>query len=450
MNRTETILQFLKDREDALLQFTRDLVVTVSWTPPGDERAVVERIQQEFETLKLGRAEIIAQKAERPNLSLKLRGASPGPKLIFSGHMDTKPPGNRAEWKHDPHDPVVSGGRLHGLGSGDMKSGIAAMVYATAALAEVRDSMAGQLELLFTADEEGGSSMGAQFLASNGHVHGDAMLISESGGVRRELEFIGLDGRGVCWFRFRIHGDQMHSSLSDEFKAVNASVKAGELLARFAREFKRPGFTVNPGVILKGGIYYGVVPGLAEFACDVRVPPGSKEHEVRRELEAWLAIQHQSDPELRAELVWEKWVEPVRFPHDHPFAAALQRACGKVLPQVPPVACFPGGTDAPWFVAAGVPTIPAFGPGRLPLAHSPNESVEIASIFSCAKIYALAALDYLGSSRISDVGNHCMPKDVETVTSTSEPDAQTRITSPDAYKISTLDRAQRVAAGVSA
>lgn len=399
MDRERIILEFVQAHEDSLLQFTRDLVATPSWTPPGDERAVAERIQLELEKLKLGRAEVIAQKTDRPNLSRKLFGTGSGPRLIFCGHMDTKPPGNRAEWKHDPHDPVVHGGKLHGLGCGDMKAGIAAMVYAAAALAEVRDAVDGQLELLFTADEEGGASMGAKFLAASGHVRGDAMLISESSGVRRELEFISFDGRGSALFLIRVHGDQMHSSLSDEFHAVNASVKAAELVAGFANEFKLPGTTVNAGVTLKGGVFFGVVPALAEFGCDLRVPPGSTEKIVRGEVQAWLDRQHQRDPELRAELEWVLWVDPVSFPQDHPLAAALQRACGKVLAHVPPAKCYPAGTDAPWFVAAGVPTIPAFGPGLLPLAHSPNEWVEIASIFGCARIYALTALDYLARPR---------------------------------------------------
>ena len=111
-----------------------------------------------------------------------------------------------------------------------MKSGISAMVYAAAALQDTATLQTGQLHLLFTADEEAGSHLGAKFLAANGHVQGDAMLISESCGVHKELEFIAVDSRGAALFRMRVHGDQMHSSLSDEFNAVNASVKAAELL----------------------------------------------------------------------------------------------------------------------------------------------------------------------------------------------------------------------------
>jgi len=396
----QTVLDFINAHESALLAFTRDLVATPSPTPPGDERAVAERVQGELDRLKLGKAEITAAKPERPNLLLKVAGGGPGPTLILNGHIDTKPAGNLAEWKHDPLDPVVEDGKLYGLGSTDMKGAVAAMVYATAAVAQVSGALAGHLHLLTSADEEGGSAFGAKFLAENGHVRGDAVLIGEPSGVHRELEIIALDSRGICCFRVRVRGDQMHSSLSDEFKAVNASVKACELVSRFVREFKHPGVTVNAGVILQGGVYFGVVPGLAEFGCDLRVPPGWTEEGTRVEVEGWLEEKRRSDPELRAEVVWESppstWLEPVAFPRDHPLAIALQEACADVLTEAPPtVGCFPAATDAPWFEAAGLPTISAFGPGLLPLAHSPNECVEIASIYACARIYALTAVRYL-------------------------------------------------------
>jgi acetylornithine deacetylase len=395
----EKILGFIGAHEGGLLQLTRDLVATPSPTPPGDERAVAERIRCECHALQLGSPETLAARDERPNLLIRVKGGRSGRTLILNGHMDTKPVGNRSEWKTDPFDPAIRDGKVYGLGSTDMKGAVAAMVYAGAALGEVRESFAGELQLLLTADEEGGSAFGVKFLASAGHVHGDAALIGEPSGVRRELEFIDLSSRGIACFRFQVHGDQMHSSLSDEFQAVNASVKAARLLSRFAREFKLDGTTVNAGVTLRGGVSFGVVPGFAEFGCDLRVPPGSSEGKVRAQVEAWLAQQRLNDPELRVELLWQApptpWIEPVHFPEDHRLAQALRAACAKVLVKAPSLGCFPAATDAPWFVAVGVPTIPAFGPGLLPLAHAPNECVEIASVFACARIYALTALHYL-------------------------------------------------------
>ncbi len=395
----DKIQAFIKARESALLAFTRDLVATPSPTPPGDERAVEARVTEELRNLGLGRPEVIAGKPERPNLRLSVKGAHPGPSLILNGHLDTKPAGELARWHTPPLDPVVKDGVLYGLGSTDMKAAVAAMVYATAALAEVRPKLAGELQLLLTADEEGGSSWGAKFLASHGNLKADAALIGEPSGIRKELEYIDLDSRGILCVRVRVQGDQMHSSLSDEFQAVNASLKAAELMLDFKRSFERPGRTVNVGVTLQGGVYFGVVPGTAEFGCDIRIPVGGTETAMRAEVEQWLQSKKERDKKLRAELVWEAppstWIAPVSFPADHPLARALIDACGQVLTAPPAFGCFPGATDAPWFVAAGIPTIPSFGPGLLPLAHSPNECVQIASIFACARIYALTALAYL-------------------------------------------------------
>jgi acetylornithine deacetylase len=395
----QKIQAFIQAHESDLLGLARDLIATPSPTPPGDERAVADRLQAEFSRLGLGSAQTIAAKPERPNLLLQC-GTGNGPVLILNGHTDTKPPGDLSKWQQDPFDPVVKDGVLYGLGATDMKGAVAALVYATAALAEVLEhSTSGQVHLLLSADEEGGSAFGTKYLGSIGRLKGDAALIGEACGIRRELEFIHLASRGICCFRVRVHGDQMHSSLSQEFNAVNASLKAAELLASFAHDFKPPNTIVNPGVTLAGGVFFGVVPGVAEFGCDLRVPPGSSEGATRDSVQAWLDIQRKRDPELHAELLWTSppttWIPPVAFPTEHRLAKALRHACQQVLPELPPEGCFPAATDAPWFFQAGVPAIPAFGPGLLPLAHSPNERVEISSLYACSRIYALAGYEFL-------------------------------------------------------
>jgi acetylornithine deacetylase/succinyl-diaminopimelate desuccinylase-like protein len=60
-----------------------------------------------------------------------------------------------------------------------------------------------------------------------------------------------------------------------------------------------------------------------------------------------------------------------------------------------PLGVFPGGTDGSRWVAAGIPTIAALGPGLLTLAHRPNEYVEVEEILQASRIYALAALRFL-------------------------------------------------------
>ena len=77
------------------------------------------------------------------------------------------------------------------------------MIYDTAVLAETRKSVAGELQLLLSADEEGGSAFGVKYLASAGYMRGDEASIGEASGVRRELEFIDRASRCICFFALR-------------------------------------------------------------------------------------------------------------------------------------------------------------------------------------------------------------------------------------------------------
>jgi acetylornithine deacetylase len=181
----------------------------------------------------------------------------------------------------------------------------------------------------------------------------------------------------------------------------------GRLADRMHRELKQAltyaphplcpgGPTVNVGVMASAGIYYGVYPGEAELACDVRTLPGMTQESVEADLRAFLARAAEDDRELDAELVVDFFTGATEIGPDEPIVEALRSAAGDVLVEAPELAAFPGATDAAHLQGtAGIPTVAAFGPGFLPRAHSPNESVRVASIGEAARMYALAAWRYL-------------------------------------------------------
>jgi len=89
------------------------------------------------------------------------------------------------------------------------------------------------------------------------------------------------------------------------------------------------------------------------------------------------------------------WLDATEVAADDPMVLACQHASAIVLGKTPPVAAFPGGTDAMRFQAiGGIPTLAAFGPGQLPLAHGPNEWVSVTSLHQAMRMYALVALSY--------------------------------------------------------
>ena len=351
--------------------------------------------------------EVLAKDEGRPNLLASVVGRAEGASMILCSHLDTKPPGEMAAWRHDPWDPLIEEGELNGLGSGDMKASAAAMVYACAALQHV-GLPTGRVTLALVADEEAGSAFGAKWLAEEGHLQADAVLIGEPCGITKPWEAINLVSRGAALFKIRVTGTQTHSSISDRLPTVNATVQAARLIDRMHRELKGAltydphplcelGPTVNVGVMASAGVYYGVYPGEAEFGCDIRTIPGMTRKQLISDIEAFLERAMSEEPELCAELHFEDiYYAPTEIPPEAPIAQAVKSAAETILGASPPFEAFPGATDAAHVQGiAGIPTVASFGPGYLPRAHSPNESVPVEDIGLAAKMYALAAWRFI-------------------------------------------------------
>ncbi|MCU1635946.1 MAG: hypothetical protein JWQ68_1185 [Cryobacterium sp.] len=399
---------FLAQHEEDLVTLVRDMVAINSQIPPhGDEREIVAFLQDTL--ARLGLADdltVLGPTEDRPSLIARIRGTGGGKNLMFNGHTDTKPVGEaRDQWNSEPLAATILDGKIVGLGTTDMKAAIAAMIYAAYALKETGVPLSGDLVIGMIADEEAGAQLGAKFVAP--HVIGvDAILIGEPSGWDHDWQGIHLVSRGVCGFRIVVTGTQMHSSLSDRMPSVNASLKLAELMTRIGTELNLPftphplgqiGPTLNTGVMISGGTFFGVVPGRAEFACDLRTVPGQTKDEVAAGIEAWLDACRAADPDLQVEYSFEPgldWIPWSELDAEHPLVAATQAAAADVLGKAPPLAVFPGGTDAPWYSQIGIPTLPSFGPGVLTCAHGPNEFVSIESINQAARMYARIAADF--------------------------------------------------------
>jgi acetylornithine deacetylase len=96
----------------------------------------------------------------RRNLVSRTPGTGGGRSLLLSGHVDTVPPG-RAPWKHGgPFSGAVSGGKLYGRGSWDMKGGLVAQFAVAAALKRAGARLRGDLVCESIVDEEFGGGGG--------------------------------------------------------------------------------------------------------------------------------------------------------------------------------------------------------------------------------------------------------------------------------------------------
>jgi acetylornithine deacetylase/succinyl-diaminopimelate desuccinylase-like protein len=402
------VLRFLAANEAELVEFARELIATPSPNPPGDERQVVALARDRMASLGYVNFVTAAMEPTRPNLVGDIAGSANRPVLMLNGHIDTKPAGDLSEWTADPNDPVIRDGRIYGLGAADMKGAVAAMVYAGAAIGQL-DTPGGTVRVCLTADEESGSRLGARFVAGRSGFSSDAVLVGEPTGMESSWAYIAVASRGLSCFRVRVRGTQMHSSLSDQVPSVNASVKLAEVLVRMAREFMPSQrinqavsgrATVNLGVTLTGGVYFGVYPGHAEFGIDVRTLPGMTLTALEGDIVAFLEKLRREDNQLDATVEAVpglEWLPPSAIDPRHPLVGALRSAAGDVLGRDVPNGTMPAFTDGTYWGMAGIPCVPAFGPGSLLVAHRPNESVAVEDIVMASRIYALGALRFLGS-----------------------------------------------------
>jgi succinyl-diaminopimelate desuccinylase len=387
-----------------VVALAQELIRTPSPNPGGDESAVADLVTEVLVQHGLPRAEVIAKDPTRPNLLSTMHFGDGGSHLVLSGHLDTKPVGDGV-WSVDPFGAEMDGDRLFGLGSGDMKAAIAAMIAAAVRVSR-SDLAAGSLSLLFTADEEDGAEYGAHHVASSGVLSADGVVIGEPGGVEDDYDRLHLVSRGIARMHLRASADQGHSSLTDELGRRNAGADVARAVVAVtdALQVDVPDnvhalsgwhATLNSGLRYRGGVGYGVLPGGMSADTEVRLLPGMTQDALRASVEEVLT---QTSKAHGAELTLEfddppnDWLPPTAVAPDHHLAQAARAACRQVFGREVPDSVFPGTTDATWFDAlAGIPTLPALGPGLLRRAHAADEWVSVTAVEQSVDLYAALA-----------------------------------------------------------
>ena len=280
------------------------------------------------------------------------------------------------------------------------------MVMAAGVIKESGLLPGGTVLVAMTADEESGGSLGVRWLVEEKGVKADAAIVGEPSGINESFEYLDIATRGVYGFDLIVKGSQMHSSLSDIKHGVNASVKLAKILSRMATELKLTyepnpycpqGVTINPGVFIKGGVWYGVLPGLCMAGSDIRILPGMSKDKVAEDIDRWLDKLRAEDSELDVSAELKLWAEPAEISPEEPVVKSCVRAYQEIFGHEPKIGVFPGGNDGRFMINQGhFPAISAFGPGLLHLCHGPDERVPVEDIIRATKVYAVAALDYLG------------------------------------------------------
>jgi len=392
---------------DYVVSLTQKLVRIPSESPAIKERsmdrtAITELIVNELKSFGL-EPELFTLLEGRPNIAAWLHGSQPGPTYMLYTHCDTGvvPDSEMPDWDHDPFGGEIIDGKLYGRGAADTKGGVAGIIAAAKAIVESGVKFKGTLIVLISTASEAGSPGGVVDMVKtgmlgSGRFNTDAAIVADCSN-RQIVRYF----KGRVWHEFKIKGKPVHACEPDV--GINAVEKACRVIealkqADFLKEsHDYLGHCTLTVTNIEGGTALNAVPGRCRFTTDLRIVPGQTVAGVTAKMQELLDSLMKEDPQLKVEvnILPNAVKDIIEIPEDSKVVQTAVRAMEQVLGK----AEFMPGVESPgavtFFTKAGIPAI-FFGPGSIWDAHIPNESILLSRLGEMAKIYALAALEFLG------------------------------------------------------
>lgn len=407
------VVNLVEESRDELIQLTSRLLQIPSENPKGDTKEISDFIINYLKENEIDTT-VYEPDHHRFNLVAKV-GENSGPQLVYCGHSDTVPVGDITQWDFDPFSGEVKDGFLLGRGASDMKAGLAGLIFATVLLKRHNFPLKGGLTLAIVPDEETGGDFGVPWLLEKGHVKGDGCLIAEPSHALHPT----IGQKGSCSFKLTVKGEPAHGSLApfvgknaivDALNAIKEIQKVSELKPDIPEELKSllqksndyllerenpemagifETVTCNVGTI-NGGTSSNVVADTCVVEIDCRVPFGIKRSTVmafiKEKLDSLditytiedLGVKSNANYTLAEDPVCEAVISNICEVTKKDAYGVLQWAC----------------SDARHFREYKIPVL-QYGPAELSTIHGFNEKVQVEQVVDCAKVYLLAAIDFL-------------------------------------------------------
>ena len=418
-NLRDRLFDDLDSDTTSLVGLCSSLVKIPSDNPPGDTSKLASFIQGYLESHGLA---VETHEPVDGVVNVVSSFGEGSPHLVLNGHLDQFPGDVGEAWSRSPYSGEVSGGELHGRGSGDMKGGLASLLHCFSKLSNL--SLPGKVTFTGTSDEETGGRWGARWLLDNVNgIHGDAVLNGEPSGLTVR---IGEKGRVPLILRAR--GQAAHGSFAG-YVGENAIMKMVRALPRVEALQGTPApleaeslslteevmkgykeqyghesstmadvlkhVTVNVGVI-RGGVKDNIVPALCEAEVDVRLPLGISPEEIRSRVEEEV---HQVDQGMEVE--WGRHTSTLTgstyTPPDAEIVRLLQKNHADVTGIEPYLSFTSGGTDCRFWRLMGVPAV-SYGP-KVHGMGGVDEHITLEDLEITAKVHMGTIIDFLTRRR---------------------------------------------------
>lgn len=373
--------------QEQLLSFTRDLVRIQSYS--GQEEKIIRFIERKM--LDLGFDEVRID--SMGNLIGRIGNGDKS--ILFDSHVDTVEVNDENEWAFPPFSGEIVDGRLYGRGSVDMKSSVAASIYAGVLARKWGLASDRTIYVSCTVFEEDCDGENLKHLFKEYNLRPDYVVICEPSNNQ-----IVLGHKGKLQVSIKTRGVSAHGSAPE--KGVNAVYEMAEIIQRVEHtnlelmKKEKPRGTLVLSKISSVSASLNAVPSTCEIYLDRRIVPGETEEYIRREMDrliegknatweigtlhrkSWTGMHISYEP---FHLAWK--IDP-----DHELTRACRTAYQDVFGRGTQEYDFwDFSTNAVTPVSMGIPTI-GFGPGEYKLAHMRDENCKVDQIVDACRFYA--------------------------------------------------------------
>jgi putative selenium metabolism hydrolase len=369
-----------------IIEFAQSLIQIKSYS--GQEEEAIKLVERKM--IALGYDEVIIDKMG--NVLGRIGNGKNS--ILFDSHVDTVEVNDESEWDVPPFSGKIIDGRLHGRGSVDMKSSVAASVYAGAIAKQQGFTKDKTVYVSATVFEEDCDGENLKHLFKERNLRPDFVVICEPSN-----NIITLGHKGKAQIAIKTHGVSAHGAAPE--KGINAIYEMAEIIQRVEKknlELMKQGDvrgTLVMSKISSVSASLNAVPSECEAYLDRRTIPGETEADIRQEMDELIKGKNASwkvgtlhrkswtDMEIHYEPFHAAWKIDVQ----HPLAQACITAYFENFGIQPTYFDFwDFSTNAVTPVSLGIPTI-GFGPGDYKMAHMRNESIEVKQILDACSFY---------------------------------------------------------------
>ncbi|MFZ1010714.1 MAG: M20 family metallopeptidase [Candidatus Sulfotelmatobacter sp.] len=347
-------LRYFSEHQSHIVQTIRKLVEIES---PSDHKASADRMASvlaaEFEALG-GRVKLHRSADFGNSLQIdfvrgsRSQSANRRPILLLGHHDTVYPLGTLANMPCK-----VESGNLHGPGVLDMKSGIALMLHAIAALQEWHGGLPRPVTVFLVSDEEVGSHSSRQITESLAKKSDGVLVLEPAAGLRGAVK---TARKGVGEFTLQVQGIAAHAGLEPGSGHSAILELSRQIVATSKLNNLRQGISVNAGVI-QGGTRTNVVAAEASVAIDVRIKAMRQAAGLDRKLRSLKPF----DKHCRLKMTGSINRPPMERT---PGVAKLYKKAQEVASQFGwnlEEAAVGGGSDGNFTASIGIPTLDGLG-----------------------------------------------------------------------------------------